>query len=127
MKSRVFKFRVWIHFENKMHYLSCMADMDSVNIFNGEVMQFTGQYDKDNRDVWEGDILADESGGYYQVIWNDKEAAFGAKLIKSSIIEHFKGEVVTLYLADVLKETSFPGCVIGNIYENPEFLEDFKG
>ena len=94
---------------------------EEVCISDGILMQHTGLYDKDEKDIYEGDVLkVDEVGDcegefiYYQVhfvngafrYFNDPES----EVLSSDI-----NEGGNFY---------FNGTVIGNVYENPELQND---
>ena len=78
-----------------------------------ELMQYTGLKDKDNKEIYEGDILFESFGEkYYKVVFEN-----------GSFKAEFKGdfEEYSFDLIDVVAQ----GCeVVGNIYENPELMED---
>lgn len=78
-----------------------------------ELMQYTGIKDKDNKEIYEGDILFESFGErYYKVVFEN-----------GSFRAEFKGdfEEYSFDLIDVVAQ----GCeVVGNIYENPELMED---
>lgn len=69
-------------------------------------MQLTGWIDKNQKEIFEGDILETEDG-IFQVIWSDEIAGF--------IISANNG--TTMMGGNFLTDTA---VVIGNIYENPE-------
>ena len=76
-----------------------------------ELMQYTGLKDKNNKEIYEGDILSDGNvKDLYKVIFEN-----------GSFRAEFEGdfEEYSFDLIDVVAQ----GCkVVGNIYENPELL-----
>lgn len=84
--------------------------------------QFTGLHDKNKKKIYEGDILEwkseDGEGELYEVVWIEKQACFGTKIvINKPIFAHFN----TGYLED--HEPYQDEEVVGNIYQNPELLK----
>lgn len=79
-----------------------------------ELMQSTGLCDKEGTEVFEGDILHHQIQTEYTFIVKydkDKGRWYGDGLSRT-------------YRIDITKEFLPYYKVIGNIYENPEFLED---
>lgn len=75
------------------------------------VMQYTGLKDKNGKEICEDDIIEHDRGTRWQVVF--KRGCF-----KVANIEH---PIANLYL---LSEAGLDSIeVIGNIYENPEFVE----
>ena len=79
--------------------------------------QFTGLLDRLGKEIYEGDILTDHNRKYI-CSWKKEEAAFviyGEDKYKNTTIGHRAGSAKWV-------QRHFE--VIGNIYENPELLED---
>ena len=99
-----------------------IIDEDSVAgdwIVNNDLhlMQSTGLKDKNGKEIFEGDIL-DYKGRKALVRWHGSYASFIYRFVDE--LQNRKTEWKPLYLAYMKCE------IIGNIYENPEFLEDKK-
>ena len=122
MKMREIKFRAWdkinkdmfnvesINFQERKVY----RDIVSYREFNDiELMQYTGLKDKNNKEIYEGDILFESFGErYYKVVFEN--GSFRAEF-EGDFEEH------SFDLIDVVLHR----CeIIGNIYENPELMED---
>lgn len=134
--SREIKFRAWIKEEKKMVNIETMDFTDKsmqhlekneiidayllrrVVFEDVEIMQYTGIKDKNDVEIYEGDILR-YSFPYDRrlrhispVSYLDTQASFG--------IVDFYGNNIPLY--DIPTNNYFE--VIGNIYENKNFLEE---
>lgn len=83
------------------------------------VSQSTGLYDKNGKEVFEGDILevTDKHSWLEVVSYSQEKAMF----VTEEINREFKVPESPLY--DLLDSTFLKFKVIGNIYENPELLE----
>lgn len=132
--SREIKFRAWLKKDKKMANIETMDFTDKsiqylkrseiINAYilrresfsNVELMQYTGLKDKDGKEIYEGDILffRDENMKYI-VVWQD--AAF---IIKSIEIRKYSEKMCWLDDTEICCE------IVGNIYENPELLEENK-
>ena len=87
------------------------------------LMQSTGILDKNSQEIFEGDIISDghtsrdirhhQTFGFYTINDNGDEEFFG----DTASLEDF--EEVSKYMSENIE-------IIGNIYENPELLEDGK-
>lgn len=99
-----------------------IIDEDSVAgewIVNNDIhlMQSTGLKDKNGKEIFEGDIL-DCKGRKALVRWHGSYASFIYRFVDE--LQKRNTEWKPLYLAYMKCE------IIGNIYENPELLEDKK-
>ena len=79
------------------------------------LMQSTGLKDKNSKEIFEGDIL-DYKGRKALVRWHGSYASFIYRFVDE--LQKRNTEWKPLYLAYMKCE------IIGNIYENPELLED---
>lgn len=88
-----------------------------VNLDEIELMQSTGLFDKNGKEIFEGDILAietDEGILNVNIFWDSKHALF--------MFESKKYNEEDL-LAELVEDNTYPFEIAGNIYENPELLE----
>lgn len=88
------------------HHLMYCSDRP-VFTKQGTIGQFTGLHDKNGKEIYEGDIISNES---YKGIVVYKNGSFVLDLGKSC------GCVYLFFLDSLL--------VVGNIYDSPELLED---
>ena len=122
--SREIKFRAWlkygkevvdveeIDFMNKViNYIDNDYENNRQEIIGAyfediELMQYTGLKDKNNKEIYEGDILSDGCNEeYYRVVFEN--GSFRAEFEEYSL--------------DLIEVTHF--CeVVGNIHKNPELL-----
>ena len=114
---REIKFRAWdksneemfnvesINFQERRVYKDTVTYCKFDNI---ELMEYTGLKDLAGKEIYEGDILFESSGDeYYKVVFENGS---------------FRAEVDE-YSLD-LEDYAHICEVVGNIYENPELMED---
>ena len=128
------KFRVWmkslkwmcdvtnISFDSKFVDICQQGDTErytemSVEFDEITLMQSTGLFDRNGKEIFEGDIL-DYRGRKAFVRWHGSYASFIYRFVDEP--HKRKAEWKPLYLAYMKCE------IIGNVYENPELLETIK-
>lgn len=122
---RVPKFRAWDRIKKRM-FLVLEIDYENglvsdetywntIPFDDVNLMQSTGLVDMYDKEIFEGDVLKTSDGELAKVVWN--------KYLGCWEVE-FLSEIVDLSeVADVKSNRS--DCeIVGNIYENPEFLEE---
>lgn len=128
---RTIKFRAW---DKDRQYMSTddywlKGVMGNNNCTTSEcrgliIMQFTGLLDKNGKEIYEGDILS-HFDKTYMVKWDERMAAFQSENPKDSVDADFFnwGNVPSLETNGVFGKQG--NCeVIGNIYQNPELLNN---
>jgi hypothetical protein len=140
---REIKFRVWVY--GQMDYdiiWPYLEDEPLHNYFKDtshQIMQYTGLKDKNGKEIYEGDIV---SGGVYYGWVKEKGLAVvrfgvfeqdgsGGEYSPSNclgwylelLVSDFGREYETVSLVEEPQKNKMLK-VIGNIYENPELLED---
>lgn len=147
------KFRAWLKKEQKMDNdvdhiswledeLYCIGDGITYMVSAEDLvlMQSTGLVDKNGKEIFEGDILkfndewneychegyvdgSVEGVNYVEVVKGEACFEFGkTRYPESSLFIYMEDE--HLSFAELVKDKDFGFEIIGNIYENPELLED---
>lgn len=120
------KFRAWFKREQRMFLISDLDTRNQVVLDNSyniypfneiELMQSTGLFDENGKEIFDGDILHTPDNELAKVFWNDDLAGWFVDFIYET--------AELSEVADIQSNRSI--CAIaGNIYENPEFLEEVK-
>ena len=92
--------------------------IDDYAVNEDSISQFTGLHDKNGTEIYEGDILAHDYGGYSLIVYREECMAF-CRIDAKDV-----GNINGYYN---LHEEAWRSClqrakVIGNQYENPELL-----
>ena len=123
---RELQFRAWDKSQKYMAYQG-HPDLETLSSFMfhfGEdiVLQSTGFFDKNENEIFEGDILSDwndvdgkQVQSFLQVFWCDKEGCW--KLDSSFNQDKSSGDLLSEELSSFVYEIS------GNIYENHDLLQ----
>lgn len=110
MNNRIIKFRIWNSTLNKLIYSDQFIEIYEFfesNIGDEEqLMQFSGIYDKDGKEIYEGDILLHEDGSINLVRWAHEDE------------DNYPG----FRMRDLFTQNEFTAKIIGNNFENPELL-----
>ena len=133
---REIKFRAWSPSKNLWREDWVMDSYEKTIDLNKErydddliLCQYTGLKDKNGKEIWEGDVLA-WAGDWCR---QDKEERHAVKFgFHSTSSDYYASVAYGFYMEreDLKVDTTHSGeyfdkCeVIGNIYENPELLED---
>ena len=101
--------------ENKIRKTTSLIDYE---VDKASIGQFTGLYDKNGTEIYEGDILAHDYGDYSLIVYREECMAF-CRIDAKDV-----GNINGYYN---LHEEAWRSClqrarVIGNQYENPELL-----
>lgn len=90
-----------------------------VNLDEIELMQSTGLFDKNGKEIFEGDVIAIEV--------DDTETPINARVSQNSkigvLMFHVFEDNEDVPMVELLEDNSVAFEIIGNIYENPELLE----
>ena len=124
-----FRFRVWLKDTNKMYNVHSLhigtnkaiisSRYGNVSIYinkNSILMQSTGLKDKNGKLIYEGDIIVNEKFVKYITRWNDNIGQFYISKINPSKYDNWKDWHLARHDLDYE--------LIGNVYENPELLEE---
>ena len=110
---REIKFRVWDKNKKQMFYPDDFGNKiklpgEDVNKKYSIYMQYTGLKDKNDKEIYEGDIIEFNNKLKLIVYWDN--GGFALKNLTNT---------AEIPLVDIIR----PIKVLGNIYENPELLE----
>lgn len=129
-------FRAWLKEENKMIEPSDILSIsfklcemtpnylygfekEKYDFYDLELMQSTGLEDKNDQEIFEGDVIAIEV--------DDTETPINARVFQNSkigvLMFHVFEDNEDVPMVELLEDNSVAFEIIGNVYENPELLE----
>jgi uncharacterized phage protein (TIGR01671 family) len=130
MNSRQFKFRAWDN--TKLNWVD-VKEYSYTDLFEDEkyiIQQFTGEYDKNNNPIYEGDIVKCERPEIWlQQDFDERDAGIityfnaGFHIIEKYTGKPIKGSVRLMYYRSLVDPYRLECEVIGNIFENEEILK----
>lgn len=91
---------------------------DLIKVRQETVGESTGLFDKNGKEVYEGDILSN-SRQFGEIVFDEEKAAFKVKIIGGSK-GWIKGSVIDIHLF----KSDYDINIIGNIHDNPELLKE---
>ncbi|RBT70845.1 hypothetical protein EA82_00754 [Enterococcus hirae] len=107
---------------NSIEYWKTPSELKSYHVRNIELMQSTGLKDKNGVEIFEEDILVVENHPFQR-----KEDSGVGMEIEGNYVVGWNQHDLTWCAGDLLLARLKPYVrVIGNIYENPELLEEVK-
>lgn len=127
---REIKFRAWDELNEHMVSYDRYGEAEDFWMMTRKnewpVMQYIGLKDKNEKEIYEGDILRQPHNSdfkflYHLIEWSNKNCTWRARHRRDSSSDAV-GEgscLLFVYLANTLELE-----VIGNIYENPELLKE---
>lgn len=105
-------FDFFVHsYEQELYWDAAVLydDMSYAEASRFDLMQYTGLLDKNDKEIYEGDVVKGRMGQLRQVCWYESEARY--------MLEYPNGNCqVMQYMTE--------WEVIGNIWEHPHLLED---
>jgi len=102
--------RNWYDDDNK-----CVTGAMPDDKNNLAIMQFTGLTDKNGKDVFEGDLLQNESGRIGKVVWHKYCACWDAEVVYAPRSSDFHGFIN--------RDWKYHVEVIGNCHQHPELMD----
>lgn len=101
---------------------SVFVSPDYVFVDNLVIMQSTGLFDRNNKEIFEGDIITNGK----DVMCMKRHNTLGFYVEQKGKVEFIADSAVLEEFEEDAKEIADILEIIGNVYENPELLEAIK-
>lgn len=95
---------------------TCLTADNAPRVDSSTICRCTGLKDKSGKLIWENDIVKDKHGNCYKAFWQNNYYQFSWICVKADVLP-----IGTKWNLWSIK--SFEIEVIGNIFDNPDFLE----
>lgn len=95
-------------------------------VMSDSIGQYTGLKDKNGKEIYEGDLIKAPSGRIYSVIFSTWEHEEKRKFPKVIDLYEHTGWCISLdgvNPCDLLDSEVCQGCIIGNVFDNPELQQ----
>lgn len=104
-------------FQNVNYDVGCINDSECYYCITDTLGQFTELYDKNGKEIYEGDILKFSYDNRLYIV----------KFVKGMFhASNSEGEEYSLYLLSLSNLDNHHYKIVGNIFDNPELLEEDK-
>lgn len=114
---REIKFRMWIDYDKKMISWNELCQLNLQNVFRlpsnrKYLMQYTGLKDKNGVEIYEGDIV--------NIVLEEN-----INIVEKAVIEYHGAGFYGVTNSDMWELDGYQYIeILGNIYDNPELLEE---
>lgn len=112
------------NFSQRICWISEEGASANAPVKNGTVGQYIGLNDKNGVEIYGGDIVKNENGEKYLIVWVEDMCAFYQAMKEALRYKEYDGGTKMTHLMPHMCEMRFNlKEVIGSIYEHPHLLE----
>jgi uncharacterized phage protein (TIGR01671 family) len=120
LEQMIYSKEICGHIEYSTNLIDALNTMLNEDDYDIEVMQSTGLTDKNGIEIFEGDIVRYTSSIMAKNEWHKKITRYGSALVMASFDDKTRDSSELLNLLSIHKGIE----ILGNIYQNPELLEE---
>jgi uncharacterized phage protein (TIGR01671 family) len=103
--------------QNDKSYYTIVTERSTyIRVDPDTIGQFTGLKDHNDTEIYENDILKGEDGKLYIVLYSEYDACYYTKYIDKILVQRPLNKFSAVYFAHI--------CIIGNINDNPELIDN---